>query len=121
LNTLRSFSASSSRLNFSSRSALSLAEIASPGRVNVGFVGGLADFAGTNAGLLVDKVALGTRFFVVLGRDLAGELEKDSDGNVEDAEGSLAFKPSKMGFFGCLATKVGFALMLEAWLTLGLG
>ena len=69
----------------------------------------------------MDKVALGTRFFVVLGRDFAGELEKDSAGNVEDAEGSLVFKPSMMGFFGCLSTKVGFALMLEARLTLGLG
>ena len=73
--------------------------MASPGRLKVGLVGALIDLEGTKAGLLVDRFALETRFFVVFewGGAFAGELENVSGGKAE-AEDSWALRPSIIGF-----------------------
>ena len=122
LNSFLALSSSSSRLSRSSRCALTFAEMASPGSENVDVVGALLDRAGTKPGLLVDRLVLGTRFLVVLGNALAGELEKDKEGggfSVVELERDC---PSTTGFLDCLATVGALTTCLPTadWATLGL-
>jgi hypothetical protein len=110
LNVFFSFSASSSRRRRSSRCALTLAEIASPGSEKVDLVGGFVDFAGTKAGLLVERLSLGIRFLVTFGWVGAGELEKDKAGAAARFEDGRVLRPSTIGFLANLATAGGFVI-----------
>lgn len=112
LNSFLAFCAASSRLSRSSRCALTFAEMASPGSENVDIVGALFDRAGTKPGLLVERLVLGTRFLVVLGNALAGELEKDIAGGGGSVADPDTMGPSVAGFFDCLVTTGALTICL---------